>query len=140
MPLDLPGTAVALESRRIDVKSGGIDSIVAAEASGRTRVVFNLDALQPYSTRTDGNNVYVSLGVAGNTVAPATVTTASAGSVATGTYSIDKVDFRRGTDGAGRIMIRRRRRSPMRRRPSHGRDTAPGCAACAPPFPAPWPG
>ncbi len=106
LAVDLPGTAVALESRRIDVKSGGVDSIVAAEASGRTRVVFNLDALQPYSTRTDGNNVYVSLGVAGNTVAPATVTTASAGTVAAGTYSIDKVDFRRSADGAGRIMIR----------------------------------
>jgi type IV pilus assembly protein PilQ len=106
LAVDLPGTAVALESRRIDVKSGGVDSIVAAEASGRTRVVFNLDALQPYSTRTDGNNVYVSLGVAGNSVAPATVTTASAGTVAAGTYSIDKVDFRRGADGAGRIMIR----------------------------------
>jgi type IV pilus assembly protein PilQ len=106
LAVDLPGTAVALESRRIDVKSGGVDSIVAAEASGRTRVVFNLDALQPYSTRTDGNNVYVSLGVAGNTAAPAAVTTAGAGSVAAGTYSIDKVDFRRGTDGAGRIIIR----------------------------------
>jgi type IV pilus assembly protein PilQ len=107
LAIDLPGTAVALESRRIDVKSGGVDSIVAAEASGRTRVVFNLDALQPYTTRTDGNNVYVSLGgaAAGNT-APATVSTSSAGLVATGKYSIDKVDFRRGTDGAGRIMIR----------------------------------
>jgi len=52
LAVDLPGTAVALQSRRIDVKSGGVDSIVAAEASGRTRVVFNLDSLQPYTTRT----------------------------------------------------------------------------------------
>jgi type IV pilus assembly protein PilQ len=107
LAIDLPGTAVALDSRRIDVKSAGVDSIVAAEASGRTRVVFNLDALQPYTTRTDGNNVYVSLGGGGaGSVAPATVATASAGVAATGRYSIDKVDFRRGTDGAGRIMIR----------------------------------
>jgi type IV pilus assembly protein PilQ len=103
LAVDLPGTAVALESRRIDVKSGGVDSIVTAEASGRTRVVFNLDSLQPYSTRTDGNNVYVSIGraVGGSAAAGATAATAP-----TGAYSIDKVDFRRGSDGAGRIMIR----------------------------------
>jgi type IV pilus assembly protein PilQ len=62
LAVDLPGTSVALESRRIDVKSGGVDTIVAAEASGRTRVVFNLDRMQPYSTRTAGNTVYVTLG------------------------------------------------------------------------------
>jgi type IV pilus assembly protein PilQ len=107
LAVDLPGTAVALESRRIDVNSGGVDSIVAAEASGRTRVVFNLDSLQPYSTRTDGNNVYVSIGgAAGNATAGAAVTTAGAVAAAPGSFTIDKVDFRRGTDGAGRIMIR----------------------------------
>ncbi len=79
LAVDLPGTSVALESRRIDVKSGGVDTIVAAEASGRTRVVFNLDSLQPYSTRTEGNNVYVSLGRSvANAAAPATVSTSSA--------------------------------------------------------------
>jgi len=108
LAIDLPGTAVGLESRRIDVNSNGVDSIVAAEASGKTRVVFNLDSLQPYSTRTEGNNVYVSVGGAsGNASAGATVvTTNAAAAVAPGTFTIDKVDFRRGTDGAGRIMVR----------------------------------
>ena len=107
LAVDLPGTAVALESRRIDVKSGGVDSIVAAEASGRTRVVFNLDSLQPYSTRTEGNNVFVSLGrAAGNEAAAATVSTAATASAAPGTFAIEKVDFRRGSDGAGRIIVR----------------------------------
>ena len=107
LAVDLPGTAVALESRRIDVKSGGVDSIVAAEASGRTRVVFNLDSLQPYSTRTEGNNVIVSLGrSAGNEAAAATVSTTAPASAAPGTFAIEKVDFRRGPDGAGRIIVR----------------------------------
>ena len=105
LAVDLPGTSIALESRRIDVKSGGVDSIVAAEASGRTRVVFNLDSLQPYSTRTEGNNVYVSLGRSvANATTGATVSTAAA-SAAPGAFRIDKVDFRRGADGAGRIMV-----------------------------------
>ncbi len=107
LAIDLPGTSVALESRRIDVNSSGVDSIVAAEASGRTRVVFNLDSLQPYSTRTDGNNVYVSIGGAsGNAASGTAVSTTGAAAAAPGAFTIDKVDFRRGTDGAGRIMIR----------------------------------
>jgi type IV pilus assembly protein PilQ len=107
LAVDLPGTAVALQSRRIDVKSGGVDSIVAAEASGRTRVVFNLDSLQPYTTRADGNNVYVTLGgAAGNQAAAATVSTAANAAAAPGTFAVEKVDFRRGSDGAGRIIVR----------------------------------
>ena len=46
--LDLPGVSLALTQRRIDVKSGGVDSIVAGEASGRTRLVLNMDTLVPY--------------------------------------------------------------------------------------------
>jgi type IV pilus assembly protein PilQ len=39
-----------------------VDTINAVEASGRTRVVFNLDRMQPYTTRTDGNAIVVTLG------------------------------------------------------------------------------
>ena len=34
--LDLANTALALPSRRVDVRAGGVDSILAAEAAGRT--------------------------------------------------------------------------------------------------------
>ena len=47
LSVDLPGTTLALPSRRVDVKSGGVDTIVAAEASGRSRLVFNLDSCGP---------------------------------------------------------------------------------------------
>jgi len=33
--LDLPNTGLALSSRRIDVGTGGIDTVLAAEANGR---------------------------------------------------------------------------------------------------------
>jgi type IV pilus assembly protein PilQ len=59
LAVDLPGTTLALDSRRIDVKTGGVDTIVAAEASGRTRLVFNLDQMQPYQTSVAGNVVVV---------------------------------------------------------------------------------
>ena len=49
LSVDLPDVGLALDNRRIDVGAGGVDTIVAAEATGRTRVVFNLDALVPYT-------------------------------------------------------------------------------------------
>ena len=107
LAVDLPGTGIGLASRRIDVKAGGVDTIVAAEASGRTRVVFNLDQMQPYSTRVDGNNVFVTVGrgAAGSAVAP-TAAPSAAAPAAAGAIAIEKVDFRRSPDGAGRIMVR----------------------------------
>src|SRR5450631_838432 len=59
---DLPNTTLALASRRIDVRSGGVDTVLAAEANGRTRLVVNVDALMPYTTKVDGNNIVITLG------------------------------------------------------------------------------
>ena len=106
LAVDLPGTTIGLDSRRVDVNAGGVDSIVAAEAAGRTRVVFNLDRMEPYSTRVSGNIVYVTLGrgQAANAAATASAANSAGGALASG-WAIDKVDFRRGTDGAGRILL-----------------------------------
>ena len=107
LAVDLPGTSIALDSRRIDVKAGGVDTIVAAEASGRTRLVFNLDRLQPYQTRVSGNVVIVTVGpgLAGAAAAGSPMA-AAATAAATGASAIEKVDFRRGADGSGRILVR----------------------------------
>jgi type IV pilus assembly protein PilQ len=105
---DLPNTALALPSRRIEVKSGGLDTILAAEAKDRTRLVLNLDRLVPYDTRLEGNNIIVTLG----TAAPAAGTNARAAAIgaptATGpsVRAIRSIDFRRGTDGAGRVVVK----------------------------------
>ncbi len=104
LAVDLPGTSIALDSRRIDVKAGGVDTIVAAEASGRTRLVFNLDELQPYQTRVAGNTVIVTVGK--GITGAAAATPAAAVAAASGASSIEKVDFRRGADGSGRILVR----------------------------------
>ena len=108
---DLPNTTLALPSRRIDVKAAGLDTILAAEAKDRTRLVLNLDRLVPYETRLDGNNIVVTLGAlnpgaaAGGAVARAAAPSPSASSVAS-VRSISNIDFRRGTDGAGRVIIK----------------------------------
>jgi type IV pilus assembly protein PilQ len=106
--LDLPGTELDLPSRRIDVHSSGLDSIVAAPAKDRTRLVLNLDKLVPYDTRVDGNNIIVMLGsgqapsTGGGT--PVASNRVSAGPVAP--RSIQGIDFRRGSDGSGRVIVK----------------------------------
>ncbi len=109
--LDLPNTALALESRRIDVNSGGVDTILAAEAGGRTRLVLNLDQLMPYQTRVDGNSILVNIGgtqqaQAGTTAAPSSGAGAPrAAASSSGPRSVRSIDFRRGSDGTGRLIV-----------------------------------
>jgi type IV pilus assembly protein PilQ len=102
LSVDLPDVALGLENRRIDVGAGGVDTIVAAEATGRTRVVFNLDALVPYTAVADGDSVVVTLG--GAAAASYAAVPAAAGSGG-GTRSITSVDFRRSPEGAGRVVV-----------------------------------
>jgi type IV pilus assembly protein PilQ len=109
---DLPNTELALPSRRIDVHTSGLDSILAAEAKDRTRLVLSLDKLVPYDTRVDGNNIIVMLGAAN----PATARAATGGvassaihvgaSADTGSRELRSIDFRRGADGSGRIIVK----------------------------------
>jgi type IV pilus assembly protein PilQ len=110
---DLPNTVLALPSRRIDVRSAGLDTILAAEAAGRTRLVLNLDRLVPYQTSVSGNNIVVTLGAAaaeaaGASAAVATSAPARSTSVArpSGPRAIRSIDFRRGNDGTGRVVVR----------------------------------
>jgi type IV pilus assembly protein PilQ len=106
LSVDLPDVVLALENRRIDVGTGGVDTIVAAEASGRTRVVFNLDALVPYSAHADGDSVVVTLGGTATASASAAAATAThAAAPSGGLRSITGVDFRRSPDGAGRVVV-----------------------------------
>jgi type IV pilus assembly protein PilQ len=109
--LDLPETTLGLSSRRRDVNLGPLDTVLTAEANGRTRVVLNLESMVPYETRRSGNTIYITLGEAQD----GSSTTQFAGSAApsasqrsyasAGGRSINSVDFRRTRDGGGRVMV-----------------------------------
>ncbi|MHB8475175.1 MAG: type IV pilus secretin PilQ [Steroidobacteraceae bacterium] len=104
---DLPNTTLALATRRFDVHSGGVDTVLAAEANGRTRVVVNVDSLLPYTSKVDGNTITVTLGGQPGAAAgqPATAR-AGAGQAATPVErAIRTIDFRRGADGTGRVIV-----------------------------------
>src|SRR6204780_1640221 len=103
---DLPNTTLALASRRFDVRSGGVDTVLAAEANGRARLVVNVDALMPYTTKVDGNDIIVTLGQQpGADVGKPAAARATAGTSSSPTErAIRTIDFRRGADGTGRVI------------------------------------
>src|ERR1700688_3319245 len=105
---DLPNTTLALTTRRFDVRSGGVDTVLAAEANGRTRVVVNVDSLLPYTTKVDGDTIIVTLGGQPGAAAAAQSATARAGAGQAATpveRTIRTIDFRRGSDGTGRVIV-----------------------------------
>jgi type IV pilus assembly protein PilQ len=110
--LDLPDTALGLSQRRRDVNQGPLDTILTAEANGRTRVVLNLDVMVPYETRRSGNTVTVVLGESSEYSAGSTQFAGTSSSTAPTSYAapagsraITGVDFRRTRDGGGRVIV-----------------------------------
>ena len=107
--LDLRDTSLGLQSRRQDVGIGVLDTILAAEAKGRTRVVLNLDAMVPYQTRVADNSIYVTLdGPSSSGVSPtvaAAVPAANRSQPTSTDREIETIDFRRTESGAGRLIV-----------------------------------
>ena len=109
--LDLPETALGLSSRRKDVNLGPLDTVLTAEANGRTRVVLNLDSMVPYEMRRSGNTIVITLGAEGGDdslttqFAGAAPTAAPRSYASSGSRSITGVDFRRTRGGGGRILV-----------------------------------
>ncbi|MDH3619647.1 MAG: type IV pilus secretin PilQ [Gammaproteobacteria bacterium] len=108
--LDLPNTTLGMTSRRRDVNLGPLDTVLTAEANGRTRVVLNLGTMVGYETRRSGNTVIVTLGdsddySAGTTQFASAPASDSRSYAAPGARAISAVDFRRTRDGGGRVVV-----------------------------------
>lgn len=107
--LDLPGVSSKLDSKNRELGVGNARSVTVVEAQGRTRLIVNLTTLVPYSTRVDGNNLFVVLGESGAAapaaVAPVVAPIAQPAPAAVQSKSISNIDFRRGDDGAGNVVI-----------------------------------
>jgi type IV pilus assembly protein PilQ len=79
------------------------ESMTVVEAQGRTRVVVNLVDMVPYEAHPEGNNIILTVQSAGSeqSVAQAAVSSSAGGA----TDRLDNIDFRRGEDGQGRIIV-----------------------------------
>ncbi|HEX7270541.1 MAG TPA: type IV pilus secretin PilQ [Casimicrobiaceae bacterium] len=104
--LDFPDTANGLGRSTQEVGDPSLRSVNVVQAGGRTRVVFNLNKPQSYETQVEGNVVYVTLTEQGSAVTQGPVVSrfaeAKPGEV---THALRDVDFRRGRNGEGRIIV-----------------------------------
>jgi len=98
--LDFADTTAELERRSRTIGIGMARSITAVEGRGRTRVVLNLAQMVPYETRVSGNKVFLTLDSTG--AASSAVADAGADGEQ---HAVSDVDFRRGPEGQGRVVV-----------------------------------
>ncbi|MDR6916714.1 type IV pilus assembly protein PilQ [Pseudomonas sp. 3296] len=109
--LDLPGVVSQLKSKTRDLGGGNARSATVVEANDRTRLIINLTQLTPYNARVEGNNLLVVVGQGANSKASkpapraAVATPAPAKTYAASSKTIRGVDFQRGTQGEGNVVI-----------------------------------
>lgn len=110
--LDLPGTTSALADKHHDLGIGNARRVSVLDTKDRVRAIVNLTRLVGYDTSVQGNTLVLTVGAGGgsgvvatpsdfgSTATPASVRPASSGSSA-----LENVDFRRGEDGEGQIIL-----------------------------------
>jgi type IV pilus assembly protein PilQ len=107
--LDFPNTQLGSVKKNQSIDVGVAHSVSAVEAAGRTRVVLNLVNSVPYEIDIQGITVTVTLGNSDIVVAdaltggaPSSLTSMNTGGTSS---SIEGIDFRRGDDGEGRVIV-----------------------------------
>ena len=106
--LDFPRVGNGLEKNNIANEQGALKSVSLAQAKDRTRMVLNLSKNVGYNTVVSGNEVIITLQGNDNVAASAPVTeTRFAESKANSDqeHAITNVDFVRGKNGEGRIVV-----------------------------------
>ena len=121
--IDLPGVKNRLGERSRELGLGNTRSLTVVEANDRTRLIINLTDLAPYATRAAGTSLYVMVGASaapGYTAAAATSVPAQASAsnwrganepavsrpaAVSGARSIRSLDFQRGDQGEGNVIV-----------------------------------
>jgi type IV pilus assembly protein PilQ len=105
--LDFPQTGNGLAKNNIPSEQGALKSVSLAQAKDRTRMVLNLSRNVSYNTVLSGNDVIITLqGNEAAAGAPAAETRfAESRATSDQTHAISGVDFARGKNGEGRIIV-----------------------------------
>ena len=112
--LDFPGTANAMGRSTVDLNQGNLRSASVVQAGDRTRVVLNLKQPTSYKAQVQGKSLLVILDPVAAVAVPATASTSNTATSTTthfaesqneGIYPLKDVDFRRGSDNAGRVIV-----------------------------------
>lgn len=106
---DLPNTRSALPGKYQSLGNGNARSVTVVDTQERTRVIVNLNELAAYTTRTEGNQLYINIGkmVAGKTAGAKSPRAVSLPSLSASgqAKAVQGVDFRRGEQGDGQVLV-----------------------------------
>lgn len=110
--IDLPQTINNLGKNLVEINQGDLRSVNVVQAQGRSRVVLNLRRQVTYAITADGNTIQVALGASSDTStfrAPEAQATAPAAAATTAAAETGRtlrgIDFRRGAEGEGRVVV-----------------------------------
>lgn len=106
--VDIPDTSNGLSQRRVVIGSGATSAVSAVESGGRTRVVVDLFRPAGYTARSDGNLLVLTVdaGAGQNAAANAMASGADPSKKVAAGVQVANIDFRRGDNGAGRVILR----------------------------------
>jgi type IV pilus assembly protein PilQ len=108
--IDLPGVGNAVGRSMVEINQGNLRSVAIAQGGdNRTRLVLNLRQASSYRAQLQGKTLLLVLdGGSGDAVASAPAAAAAttfAPAQNTVAQALREIDFRRGNDGAGRIIV-----------------------------------
>ncbi len=104
--LDFDATENKAGQSSFEMPQGAVRSVAIVQAGKRSRVVLNLKQAMTYTTAVEGNAVVLALtpvAAQAGAAPPQTYSFAKPGSAAT--YALRDLDFRRGKDGEGRVVV-----------------------------------
>ena len=105
--LDLKGVESALKEKYHSLGNGNVRSATVMGTGDRTRVIINMSSLVAYETEVVGNTLLVRVGqsVQASNASVAVGSEASKTATSNTESSITELDFRRGEQGEGMVMI-----------------------------------
>ena len=111
--IDLPGVSNDIGRNLVEVNQGNLRSVAVAQGGDRTRLVLNLKQASGYRAQLQGSTLLLVLDLGGPAAEPVAVApvapTSGGGSFATSqnaeSLPLRDIDFRRGSDGAGRVIV-----------------------------------
>lgn len=105
--LDFPNTSNGLGKNAMNIGEDPLRSLNVVQAGARTRLVLNLNKPVQYETRIEDKFLFVTLQGAESAASSSNVTArfAEAKPTAAAKHGVQDIDFRRGKNGEGRVVI-----------------------------------
>ncbi len=111
--IDLPGVTSELPRKTVPIDVGPVQSLMALDAEGRTRIVINLNALVPYQVQNAGERVTIAINpppaaasAPASGIASAPLAATSRAESPPAAAGLRGIDFQRGPGGEGRVIVK----------------------------------